>query len=121
MNFEREKERINREEQQRIELYNKLKAAGEKVTPEQLANISAQAATQRIQVAQIYDATVAEIDGKEKKDNEEKKKKQQEKIQEVHLREMEVLQAQMPMQIRHVIRTRQVHRQEPMHIPTIVQ
>ena len=76
LNFEREKERINREEQQRIELYNKLKAAGEKVTPEQLANISAQAATQRIQAAQIYDATVAEIDGKEKKDNEEKKKKQ---------------------------------------------
>lgn len=67
LNFEREKERINREEQQRIELYNKLKAAGEKVTPEQLANISAQAATQRIQAAQIYDATVAEIDGKEKR------------------------------------------------------
>ena len=83
LNFEREKERINREEQQRIELYNKLKAAGEKVTPEQLANISAQAATQRIQVAQIYDATVAEIDGKEKKDNEEKKKKQQETLQEL--------------------------------------
>ena len=83
LNFEREKERINREEQQRIELYNKLKAAGEKVTPEQLANISAQAATQRIQAAQIYDATVAEIDGKEKKDNEEKKKKQQETLQEL--------------------------------------
>lgn len=31
LNFEREKERINREEQQRIELYNKLKAAGEKL------------------------------------------------------------------------------------------
>ena len=83
LNFEREKERINREEQQRIELYNKLKAAGEKVTPEQLANISAQAATQRIQAAQIYDTTVAEIDGKEKKDNEEKKKKQQETLQEL--------------------------------------
>ena len=83
LNFEREKERINREEQQRIELYNKLKAAGEKVTPEQLANISAQAATQRIQAAQIYDATVAEIDGREKKDTEEKRKKQQETLQEL--------------------------------------
>ena len=48
LNFEREKERIN-----------------------------------RIQAAQIYDATVAEIDGKEKKDNEEKKKKQQETLQEL--------------------------------------
>ena len=83
LNFEREKERINREEQQRIELYNKLKAAGGKVTPEQLVNISAQAATQRIQAAQIYDATVAEIDGREKKDTEEKRKKQQETLQEL--------------------------------------
>ena len=83
LNFDREKERITNEEKQRIELYNKLKAAGENVTPEQLANISAQAATQRIQAAQIYDATVAEIDGKEKKDNEEKKKKQQETLQEL--------------------------------------
>ncbi len=83
LNFEREKERINREEQQRIELYNKLKAAGGQVTPEQLVNISAQAATQRIQAAQIYDATVAEIDGREKKDTEEKRKKQQETLQEL--------------------------------------
>lgn len=83
LNFEREKERIDTEERQRIELYNKLKAAGEKVTPGQLANISAQAATQRIQAAQIYDATVAEIDVREKKDNEEKKKRQQETLQEL--------------------------------------
>lgn len=83
LNFEREKDRITAEEQQRIELYKKLKAAGEKVTPEQLANISAQAATQRIQAAQIYDVTVAEIDDKERKDNEEKRKQQQATLQEL--------------------------------------
>ena len=83
LNFEREKDRITGEEQQRIELYNKLKAAGEKVTPEQLANISAQAATQRIQAAQIYDATVADIDSRENRDATEKKKKQQETLQEL--------------------------------------
>lgn len=65
LNFEREKERITTEEQQRVELYRKLKEAGEKVTPEQLANIHAQAATQRTLAAQIYDATTAEITARE--------------------------------------------------------
>ena len=47
LNFEREKERIDSEERQRTELYDRLKDAGEKVTPGQLANIHAQAAAQR--------------------------------------------------------------------------
>lgn len=49
------------------------------------------------------------------------KEKQQGKIQEVRLREMEAQQAQMLMQIHPVIRTRQVQRQEPIHIPTTAQ
>lgn len=83
LNFEREKERINTEEQQRIELYNKLKAAGVKVTPEQRANITAQAAAQRIQAAQLYDAALAGIDSRENKDKADEKKKQTDALKEL--------------------------------------
>lgn len=83
LNFEREKERINAEEQQRVELYNKLKAAGVKVTPEQRANITAQAAAQRIQAAQLYDAALSGIDDRENKDKEEEKKKQTDTLKEL--------------------------------------
>lgn len=83
LNFEREKERINAEEQQRVELYNKLKAAGVNVTPEQRANITAQAATQRIQAAQLYDAALSGIDDRENKDKEEEKKKRTDTLKEL--------------------------------------
>lgn len=81
LNFEREKERITTEEQQRVELYRKLKEAGEKVTPEQLANIHAQAATQRTLAAQIYDATTAEITSRENKDAADRQKKREDELQ----------------------------------------
>lgn len=81
LSFEREKERINGEEQQRVELYNKLRDAGEKVTPEQLANIHAQAATQRVLAAQIYDATTADITARENKDAADRQKKREEELQ----------------------------------------
>lgn len=81
LNFEREKERINSEEQQRVELYNKLRDAGEKVTPEQLANIHAQAATQRVLAAQIYDATTADITAREDKDAADRQKKREDELQ----------------------------------------
>ncbi len=81
LNFEREKERITTEEQQRVELYRKLKEAGEKVTPEQLANIHAQAATQRTLAAQIYDATTAEITARENKDAADRQKKREDELQ----------------------------------------
>ena len=80
LNFEREKERIDREEKQRVELYDKLKAAGEKVTPEQLANIHAQASTQRILAAQIYDQTTADIAAREDKDAADRQKKRDEEL-----------------------------------------
>ena len=83
LNFEREKERINTEEQQRAELYNKLKAAGVKVTPEQRANITAQAAAQRIQAAQLYDAALSGIDSRENKDKADEKKKQTDALKEL--------------------------------------
>lgn len=81
LNFEREKERITTEEQQRVELYRKLKEAGEKVTPEQLANIHAQAATQRTLAAQIYDATAADISARENKDAADRQKKREDELQ----------------------------------------
>ena len=81
LNFEREKERITTEEQQRVELYRKLKEAGEKVTPEQLANIHAQAATQRTLAAQIYDATTADISARENKDAVDRQKKREDELQ----------------------------------------
>lgn len=81
LNFEREKERINSEEQQRVELYNRLRDAGEKVTPEQLANIHAQAATQRVLAAQIYDATTADISARENKDAADRQKKREDELQ----------------------------------------
>lgn len=80
LNFEREKERINSEEQERVELYRKLKEAGEKVTPDQLANIHAQAATQRTLAAQIYDATTADISARENKDAADREKKREEEL-----------------------------------------
>lgn len=83
LNFEREKERINTEEQQRVELYNKLKAAGVKVTSEQRANITAQAAAQRIQAAQLYDAALSGIDSRESKDKADEKKKQTDALNEL--------------------------------------
>lgn len=81
LNFEREKERINSEGQQRVELYNRLRDAGEKVTPEQLANIHAQAATQRVLAAQIYDATTADISARENKDAADRQKKREDELQ----------------------------------------
>lgn len=64
-----------------MELYRKLKEAGEKVTPEQLANIHAQAATQRTLAAQIYDATTAEITARENKDAADRQKKREDELQ----------------------------------------
>ena len=81
LNFEREKERINSEEKERVELYRKLKEAGEKVTPEQLANIHAQAATQRTLAAQIYDTTTADISARENKDAADRQKKREDELQ----------------------------------------
>lgn len=80
LNFEREKERIADEERQRVDLYEKLRGAGEKVTPEQLANIHAQAAAQRVLAAQVYDAATADIAAKEGKDAADREKKRGEEL-----------------------------------------
>lgn len=65
--FEQEKARIAKEEQERLQLYERLRKAGGKVTPGQKRTILAQAAAQRVQAARKLDHTLAEIDKKEEK------------------------------------------------------
>lgn len=65
--FEQEKARIAKEEQERLQLYERLRKAGGKVTPGQKSTILAQAAAQRVQAARKLDHTLAEIDEKEEK------------------------------------------------------
>lgn len=65
--FEQEKARIAKEEQERLQLYERLRKAGGKVTPGQKSTILAQAAAQRVQAARKLDHTLAEIDKKEEK------------------------------------------------------
>lgn len=83
LNFERDKERINDEETKRLELYDKLKAAGERLTPGQRTDISAQAAVQRTQAAALYDAAIAEIDEREKKEAEDRAERQRTELQDL--------------------------------------
>lgn len=75
LNFRKEKQRIDKEEQERLALYDKLKAAGAKVSPADRLTITAQAATQRVQAAQLLDNQLAEIDKKEEEDNRKKLEK----------------------------------------------
>lgn len=81
LRFEREKERINAEERQRLEIYDRLKKLGVKLAPSQREDISAQASVQRTQAAAIYDAEIAGIDEKERNAATERKKKQQEELE----------------------------------------
>lgn len=67
--FEQEKTRIAKEEQERLQLYERLRKAGGKVTPGQKGAILAQAAAQRVQAAQSLDHALTEIDKKEEKAN----------------------------------------------------
>lgn len=83
LRFEREKERITAEERERLELYDKLKAAGKDVTPEQRVNISAQAATLRAQAAAIYDSALGEIDAREQKEATDRLREQESYLKEL--------------------------------------
>jgi hypothetical protein len=75
LNFRKEKQRIEKEEQERLALYDKLKASGAKVSSADRTTITAQAATQRVQAAQLLDNQLAEIDKKEEEDNRKKLEK----------------------------------------------
>lgn len=75
LNFRKEKQRIDKEEQERLALYDKLKASGAKVSPADRMTITAQAATQRVQAAQLLDNQLAEIDKKEEEENRKKLEK----------------------------------------------
>lgn len=73
--FEQEKARIAKEEQERLQLYERLRKAGGDVTPEQKGTILAQAAAQRVQAAQVLDKALADIDKKEEKATKEQLEK----------------------------------------------
>ncbi len=81
--FEQEKARIVKEEQERLQLYERLRKAGGKVTPGQKEAILAQAAAQRAQAAQMLDKTLADIDSREQKDTAKKQKESQRKLDEL--------------------------------------
>lgn len=83
LRFEREKERITAEERERLELYDKLKAAGKDVTPEQRVNISAQAATLRAQAAAIYDSALGDVDAREQKEATDRMREQESYLKEL--------------------------------------
>lgn len=80
LNFQREKERIDSEEKERTELYNRLKASGANVSPGRLATIKAQAATQRALAAKVYDDTTADISAREEKDAADRQNKREEEL-----------------------------------------
>ena len=73
--FEQEKARIAKEEQERLQLYERLRKAGGDVTSEQKGTILAQAAAQRVQAAQVLDKALADIDKKEEKATKEQLEK----------------------------------------------
>lgn len=75
LNFRKEKQRIEKEEQERLALYDKLKKSGAKVSPGDRMTITAQAATQRVQAAQLLDNKLAEINKKEEEENRKKLEK----------------------------------------------
>lgn len=78
--FEQEKTRIDKEEQERLQLYERLRKAGVKVTPEQKSTILAQAAAQRVQAAQMLDSALDEIDRKEQKDEADRMQKTEKRL-----------------------------------------
>lgn len=105
LNFQKEKQRIDKEEQERLALYDKLKASGAQVSPADRLTITAQAATQRVQAAQLLDNQLAEIDKKEEEDNRKKLEKllgqyqdyaaQREAIERKHNTAIESLRSQL--------------------------
>ena len=82
LQFEEEKQRINEEEARRKELVKKLRKGGVAVSAEKEAQISADAAKQRIQAAQMYNNKYAAIAEKEKKEYDDKVKEEKKKEEE---------------------------------------
>lgn len=105
LNFRKEKQRIEKEEQERLALYDKLKKSGAKVSPGDRMTITAQAATQRVQAAQLLDNQLAEINKKEEEENRKKLEKllgqyqdyaaQREAIERKHNTAIESLRSQL--------------------------
>ena len=81
--FEQEKTRIDKEEQERLQLYERLRKAGVKVTPEQKSTILAQAAAQRVQAAQMLDSALDQIDRKEQKGEADRRQKTEKRLSDL--------------------------------------
>ena len=82
LQYEEEKQRIFEEETKRKELVKKLRKGGVAVNAEKEAQISADAAKQRIQAAQMYNNKYAAIAEKEKKEYDDKVKEEKKKEEE---------------------------------------
>lgn len=82
LHYEEEKQRINEEEAKRMALVQKLRKGGVVVTPEQEAQIGIDAASQRIQAAQMYSDKLSAINEKEKKEHDDKVKEEKKKEEE---------------------------------------
>ena len=82
LQYEEEKQRIFEEETKRKELVKKLRKGGVAVSAEKEAQISADAAKQRIQAAQMYSDKYAAIAEKEKKEYDDKVKEEKKKEEE---------------------------------------
>lgn len=82
LQYEEEKQRIFEEETKRKELVKKLRKGGVAVSAEKEAQISADAAKQRIQAAQMYNNKYAAIAEKEKKEYDDKVKEEKKKEEE---------------------------------------
>lgn len=101
--FEREKERIDTEEADRVALYEKLKAQGDNVSEEDKQKIIAQAAALRAQAAGLYDQALGDIDDKAAKEEQDRIEKLLEPykdfaqrrydIEEKYRKDMEALQS----------------------------
>ena len=82
LHYEEGKQRINEEEAKRMALVQKLRKGGVVVTPEQEAQIGIDAASQRIQAAQMYSDKLSAINEKEKKEHDDKVKEEKKKEEE---------------------------------------
>jgi hypothetical protein len=82
LHYEEEKQRINEEEAKRMALMQKLRKGGVVVTLEQEAQIGIDAASQRIQAAQMYSDKLSAINEKEKKEHDDKVKEEKKKEEE---------------------------------------
>lgn len=80
LHYRREKERITRQEQERLALCERLRASGAPVGPEQSTLILARANAERVQAAQQYDRAQTQIGQQEQQDGGAPRKASEEEL-----------------------------------------